>query len=288
MRKLISPKSLFHARCLQVFILLIASACREKDVSKNSDPPSETAKSSRTKAGTINSVSEWYAFSVFHPTSTLSEESFVFPQQQSSNTALNEKAIHLDDEAINDLILVLGAKSLIPILRETFGNQARSSDDSDDNSWFTTHPSDLFTPSELNALCHYQKASELEGVENYCWKPRLTQEYLVALSNFAADACAKLVERESKNQSLSSNKILRSLVFNSDNLRYFAIHYLRMQKHDVSEEWLNKIESDAEKFVREELKLETPTSSDTVKVYSIEKAIFSCRAALSSKEFYSR
>lgn len=288
MRKLMPPKMVSHARYLQAFILLIASGCREKEVSKNSDQQSKTVKPSGAKTGTVDSVSEWYAFSVFHPTSTLSEESFVFPQQQSSSAALNEEAIHSDAETGNDLILVLGAKSLIPIFRGTFGSQARSSDDSDENSWFTTHPSDLFTPSEMTALCHYQKASELEGSENYCWKPRLTQEYLVALSNFAADACSKLVERESKNQNLSSNKIFRSLVFNSDNLRYFAIHYLRMQKHDVSEEWLNKIESDAEKFVREELKLETPTSSDTVKVHSIEKAIFSCRAALSSKEFYSR
>jgi len=49
-----------------------------------------------------------------------------------------------------------------------------------------------------------------------------------------------------------------------------------------------KILNDAETFLREELQLEPPQTADAIKVHSIEKAIFSCRAALTSKEFYTR
>ena len=110
----------------------------------------------------------------------------------------------------------------------------------------------------------------------------------MALSNFASDACIKLVEAESKNEALQSNKILRNKAFSESDLKNFAIRFLKIDTNDVTDEWVNKIMTDANKFLQEELQLEPPETEAAVKVHSIEKAIFSCRAALTSEEFYSR
>ena len=271
-----------------LMFLPFASSCANSQRSNSSKKELLSKKKPAQQPVVRNSVPEWYAFAVFHPESSLSEDDTSIDAKQSSSHAIEESQSIAAEKKRNVFRLTLGAKSLLPILRATFGNQARSSADGDENTWFTTHPSDLFTPSELSALCHSSKISDLESMNEYCWKPQVTQQYLVALSNFASDACIKLVEAESKNEALQSNKILRNKAFSESDLKNFAIRFLKIDTNDVTDEWVNKIMTDANKFLQEELQLEPPETEAAVKVHSIEKAIFSCRAALTSEEFYSR
>lgn len=235
-----------------------------------------------------DSMTEWLAFSVFHPESALSEDSFGLSLTTHSHSGIMEENLASKSQKANDFSVILGANALIPILRSTFGNQARSSDSPDENSWFTTHPSDLFTPSELLNLCSNLKFTHFDETDDICWRPKLTQGYLVSLTNFAADACTKLVERENKSEDLNSNKLLRGKPFTNDHLHYFSLLYLKIPKQSLTNEWLKKISDDATSYLKEELKIESMDSPESTSVVSIEKAIFSCRAAITSKEFYSR
>lgn len=274
--------------CASIILYSVVSACTKNSNSHSSKSESRNNEPYANKRTVRNSVPEWYAFAVFHPESSLAEGNFSSDISKSSNAKI-KNSVTLDSKNNNtEFSIVLGAKSLIPILRSTFGNQPRSGGEVEEDSWFTTHPSDLFTPDELLSLCTSSRTSELESTDDYCWKPKVTQQYLATLSNFAADACNKLVEAERKKETLSSNKILRSKVFSGDDLKYFTIRHLRMERYDVTDGWIKKILNDAETFLREELQLEPPQTVDAIKVHSIEKAIFACRAALTSKEFYTR
>ncbi|MEY2987626.1 MAG: hypothetical protein RJB13_1147 [Pseudomonadota bacterium] len=288
MIKLRASQKISGVICSQIIALTATSACTRKVNSHNTDSESLINKASTSRSNVRNSVPEWYAFAVFHPESSLAEDNYSFDLKHNSSHAIDESMKQMSDKNEFSVRLVLGAKSLIPILRSTFGNQARSSGEGDENSWFTTHPSDLFTPSELSHLCHSAKTTELESTDGFCWKPRATQQYLLALTDFASDACTKLVELESKNDALQSNKIFRNKVFSTGDLKHFVTRHLKIDKYAANDEWLNKIVTDAEKFISEELQLELPETDDAIKVHSVEKAIFSCRAALTSEEFYTR
>ena len=88
---------------------------------------------------------------------------------------------------------LLSGQALIPILKSTFGDQIRSGNDIERDAWFTTHPSALFTPDQLKSLCNNDFIEIGEGNFEVCWKPKLTDQYLSALTDFATDACPQLV-----------------------------------------------------------------------------------------------
>lgn len=279
----IAVNHIIHAILLVPLVGCLSESRRqEKSIGHNN--LGVEAKSKPTK----DSMTEWSAFSVFHPESALSEDSFGLSLNSNTRAGMTEEKATLEQPNSSEPSIILGANALIPILRATFGNQARSSDSPDENSWFTIHPSDLFTPFELKSLCGNLKITEFDETENICWRPQLTQEYLVSLANFSADACTKLVERESKSENLNSNKLLRGKPFTSEYLRTFSIRHLRMPKHAITNEWLQKITDDASTYLKLDLKFENPDSPDSAEVAALEKAIFSCRAAINSKEFYSR
>lgn len=225
-------------------------------------------------------INEWTAFAIYHPSSRLSEDNIL----QSFRKSEGED---IQDAKLNSM-QVLGARSLIPILRSTFGDQIRGSTENERDTWFTTHPTALFTPEQLRALCDNDPSDALAGVSEPCWKPTLSEAYLSALTDFASDACPQLVDKEFKNNILVSNKLVRHRDFRDAGIRHFSQVSLRIPQDKISAPWLEKIKQDAIRSLKanlddQEIKTDADLDAHTADLYTL-----ACQAILLSPEFYTR
>ena len=239
------------------------------------------------KDNSVKEMTEWNAFSIYHPTSNLTDDNF-------SKSHLLKQREHELDKKVEDknsphhFKQILGARSLIPILRYAFGNQARSSSEDEQDSWFTTHPSSLFTPEQMKAFCDYDTNHNLNEFNDVCWKPRLSEHYLFALSEFAADACPQLVEREFKSNNLFANKLVKSRDFRESNIKAFAQNWLSIPPEKITSHWLEKINKDAVHALKEHFSDATVNEKSDLSPYSAELYTLACQAILLSTEFYTR
>lgn len=231
-------------------------------------------------------VSEWTAFSIYHPNSVIIEDSFFQNFKNKPGLGDQELEQNIANPVAPETMQVVGARSLVPILRLAFGDQARGREAAERDSWFLTHPTALFNPNQIQSLCGRDSESLLDDGTDICWKPKLTDEYLNTLTDFASDACPQLVFKEIKQPNKTLNKLVRSEHFKEQNLKIFAIQSLKIPNEKASEEWIDKIISESKKALLssngsalEDLKLEENEE---------DLYIMSCQAMLLSAEFYAR
>lgn len=240
-----------------------------------------------TPKGTLT-LNEWRAFSIYHPLSRLNEEHlFQNFRPQKSNFEF-EKTTPFGQAEKEESLQILGARALIPILRATFGDQIRGSSENDRDAWFTAHPSALFTPDQMVTLCDSENKESGDTLTEPCWKPRLSDDYLSALAEFASDACPQLVSKELKSNILFSNKLVRSRVYNEQNIRHFATNSLRIPSEKVTLEWIEKISSEASKALQENFELAEREKREDTALHPEHLYTLACQALLLSKEFYTR
>lgn len=177
---------------------------------------------------------------------------------------------------------MLGARSLLPILRMAFGDQARGAAAAERDPWFFTHPTSFFNPQQTKSLCGRDIDIEADEGSDICWKPKLTNEYLETLTDFAGDACPQLVLKESKQDNRFMNKLMRSSTFSPQALRHFAIQALHIPQDRASDEWINHIMSESKRSIEAELESQNQEAS-AEELYAL-----ACQEMLLSKEFYSR
>ncbi|NBO37612.1 hypothetical protein EBU99_03415 [bacterium] len=236
-----------------------------------------------------NSVNEWSAFAIYHPNSSLSEDALF--QTFRGQSAVNEESP--GDEEAQDRAKkprqVLGARSLLPILKTTFGDQVRGNTEIDRDPWFLLHPSALFTPIQLRALCDRDIDSGVDDSIDMCWKPKISEDYLSALTDFASDACPQLVSRESRAGNLLTNKLVRSRDFREQNVRFFALQWLKIPIDKITDDWLEGISNEAHKALQAETQQPMPEGTNPSTALAPEDLYtLACQAVLLSKEFYTR
>jgi hypothetical protein len=241
----------------------------------------------------INAMNEWSAFSIYHPHSQVNEEALfqTFRKRKENNSDNFEKSNKTVEKS--ETSFLLSGQALIPILKSTFGDQIRSGNDIERDAWFTTHPSALFTPDQLKSLCNNDFIEIGEGNFEVCWKPKLTDQYLSALTDFATDACPQLVAREVRNNALQGNKLIRTRDFREQNLKTFAITWLKLPSEKVSEGWLAEITTQARAALKANVENNGEMEGEDGEVESLESSVpdlytLSCQAMLLSPEFYSR
>lgn len=233
-------------------------------------------------------LNEWGAFSIFHPLSRLNED-HLFHSFRANNLDLErEKTASLGQKEKEESLQILGARSLIPIFRSTFGDQIRGSSENERDVWFTAHPSALFTPEQMTALCDRESKDTGDTLAEPCWKPSLSEGYLNALTEFASDACPQLVGKELKNQFLFSNKIVRSREYKEQNIRHFAIHSLRIPSEKVTLEFIERMSLEASKSLQANLEIDDGENVKDKDLHSEDLYTLACQALLLSKEFYTR
>lgn len=235
-------------------------------------------------------MSEWTAFSIYHPNSVIIEDSFFqnFKNKPGNNEQESEQ--NFSGSVGLETMQVLGARSLVPILRLAFGDQARGREAAERDPWFLTHPTALFNPTQIQSLCGRDSESLLDDGTDICWKPKLTDEYLNTLTDFASDACTQLVFKEFKQSNRALNKLVRSEQFKEQNLKHFAIQSLKIPAEKTSEEWLNKIISESKKALlsNHDSPLENSKAEENADENAEDLYIMTCQAALLSAEFYAR
>jgi hypothetical protein len=235
-------------------------------------------------------MSEWSAFSIYHPYSQINEEILfqTFKKKKELQTEVGETAIPGSENT--KVSFLLSGQALVPILRATFGDQIRTGNDIERDPWFTTHPSALFTPEQMKALCSNDLAEVGEGNFEICWRPKLTDQYLSALTDFATDACPQLVNKEFRSNNLHLNKLVRSRDFREQNLKIFASAFLKIPSEKVSESWLTEITTQARDALRANLEETQKEASEEQKPEAIAPDLYalSCQAMILSREFYSR
>jgi hypothetical protein len=243
----------------------------------------------KTKMNTYSesrTLSEWRAFEVYHPSSSVTEDSLfhTFKKRQSEKEVSENR--ESDSAAPHTGEQILGAKSIIPILRSAFGDQVRGLSTAERDPYFMSHPTALFNPAQLKALCSNDEYGSADEITDICWKPRLSDEYLSALTDFAGDACPNLVMREIRNISKTKNKLVKSEEFNQQNLKAFANLYLRIPTERTTDEWLSEIVSESKRAIdadRAEYQENENTSYRAEDLYNM-----ACQAVVLSKEFYTR
>lgn len=228
-------------------------------------------------------VNEWRAFSIYHPNSGLSEDSLFRNFKKRPVVVEDSTQKDLAQSSAETTMQVLGARSLIPILRATFGDQVRGSTEFERDPWFLSHPSALFNPSQLKALCDRDNESEIEDENDVCWKPSLTDEYLSTLTDFASDACPQLVFRETQQANKLLNKLIRSADFKEQNIRHFAVHSLRIPAEKVTDEWIVNLLDESRRAAGLDDNQENAPELADEDLYAL-----SCQAMLLSRDFYSR
>lgn len=266
---------------------------------KNLKPQTETLRGGEKKSGRqeekskpspvqrnwpeSRSLTEWRAFEVYHPSSAVSEDALFHtfrgrqdPASSGSKEAIEEKQSKL----------ILGAKSLLPILRSVFGDQIRGLAAAEREPYFLTHPTALFKPEQLKALCAGEETGSAEESGDSCWKPQLTDDYLGALTDFAGDACPYLVTQEAKNLAKNRNKLIKSADFNTHNLKVFATHSLRIPNELITEQWLADIVDESKRAIRAENQEPDATPAETFR--SEDLYSMTCQAMILSEEFYTR
>jgi hypothetical protein len=233
-------------------------------------------------------LNEWRAFSIYHPLSRLNEDHLFHSFRQNNSEFEREKTASLEQTEKLESLQILGASSLIPILRSTFGEQIRGSTENERDAWFTTHPSALFTPEQMTALCDREIKETGDTLAEPCWKPSLSDAYLGALTEFASDACPQLVGRELKNNILFSNKLARSRDYKEQNIRHFAIHSLRIPSEKVTPEFVERMSAEASKSLQANLELAEGEKLEDKDLHPEDLYTLACQALLLSKEFYTR
>jgi hypothetical protein len=227
-------------------------------------------------------ITEWQAFVVYHPSSSITEDSLFLNFKYRPGSAGQAEAENLNNENPESLVQVLGARSLIPILRNAFGDQARGAAAAERDPWFFTHPTALFNPQQSKSLCGRDSEVDSDEGTEICWKPRLSEEYLETLTDFAGDACPQLVLKESNQTNRVLNKLFRSTNFTEQNIKHFATHSLLIPAEKVAEEWITRIMGEAKRSMEVELEGQNQEASPE-DLYTI-----ACESMLLSKEFYSR
>ncbi|MEN9809246.1 MAG: hypothetical protein RLZZ488_813 [Pseudomonadota bacterium] len=277
-------------------LALVGIALRARAENKNNKQKDTASKavhalnekiiSTRSRSGVFDeskAINEWRAFSIYHPNSGLSEDSLFknFKKRSVSvDDPMNKDAGQSTAEATTQ---VLGARSLIPILRATFGDQVRGNTEFERDPWFLSHPSALFNPSQMKALCDRDNESEMDGDNDLCWKPSLTDEYLSTLTDFASDACPQLVFRETQQPNKLLNKLVRSADFREQNIRHFAVHSLRIPVEKVTDEWIVDLLDESRRAAGISENQERVPELTEEDLYAL-----ACQAMLLSREFYSR
>ncbi|NBW83423.1 hypothetical protein EBR21_16870 [bacterium] len=227
-------------------------------------------------------INEWQAFVVYHPSSGITEDSIFLSFKFKPNSSGATEAAKTNSENSENLVQVLGARSLIPILKTTFGDQARGASAAERDQWFFTHPTTLFNTQQTKSLCGRESDADQDESAEICWKPKLTEEYLETLTDFAGDACPQLILKESSQENRIANKLMRSTNFTEQSIKHFATHYLLIPADKVDDEWIARIMSEAKKSLEAELEGQNLEASPE------ELYASACQAMLLSKEFYSR
>lgn len=231
-------------------------------------------------------ISEWQAFAVYHPNSGLSEDLLFQNFKRRPTDDSDTKSSITESRVADSNPQVLGSRTLIPILRDAFGVQARGQSAAERDSWFLTHPTSLFSPSQMRALCDSDIESVINTGGEICWKPRLSDEYLSTLTDFASDACPALVTKERSQPNRMSNKLVRSEQIRSQDLRYFALTWLKIPAEKVTDEWLDELLSETKKTISSEFEghsEENPPEFSSDDLYAA-----ACQSILLSREFYTR
>lgn len=236
--------------------------------------------------GETRTISEWRAFAIYHPTSGVSEDSLFNSFKTRSPQAENTAEQNSDTPNENIAIQILGARSLIPILRSAFGDQVRGFAAAERDPYFLNHPEALFNPTQLKALCDRDIENTADEGSDVCWKPRLTEEYLSALTDFASDACPHLVSKESKHPIKMQNKLIRTNDFREQNIKTFATLSLRIPIEKVTDEWVMMIVGESKRNAGEDEG--TPTNSEDNQLRMEDLYSMACQAILLSQEFYTR
>lgn len=242
-----------------------------------------TARSRKGGFEESKAISEWRAFSIYHPNSGLSEDSLF--------KNFKKRPVVVDDFIQKDAgqssgettMQVLGARSLIPILRAAFGDQIRGNTEFERDPWFLSHPSALFNLTQMKALCDRDNESEIEDENDVCFKPALTDEYLTTLTDFATDACPQLVLRETQQSDRLLNKLIRTADFKEQNIKFFAMNSLRIPAEKVTDEWIANLLDESRRAAAP-----TENQEDSPELTDEELYALSCQAMLLSREFYSR
>lgn len=240
-----------------------------------------------TPKGTLT-LNEWRVFSIYHPLSRLNEEHLFQNIRSHKSNFEFEKAIQFMQAEKEESLQILGARALIPILRATFGDQIRGSSENDRDAWFTAHPTALFTPEQMVTLCDRENKESGDTLAEPCWKPSLSDDYLDTLTEFASDACPQLVSKELKNNILFSNKLVRSRVYNEQNIRHFATNSLRIPSEKVTLEWIERISSEASKSLQANFEIAEREKLEDTALHPEHLYTLVCQALLLSKEFYTR
>jgi hypothetical protein len=270
---------------------LLAGAKNLKVKSENSsDAPntSERKKSGKSEKLTVanypesRSMNEWRAFEIYHPKSGVTEDSLFNIFKTRPDSAESKTEFDALGEKINLRLQVLGARSLLPILRSAFGDQVRGMSSAERDPYFLNHPTALFNPSQLNALCDNENDEISDESTDVCWKPKVTDEYLSALTDFAGDACPYLVSKEFRLFNRQKNKLVRNEEFHEQNLKTFAETSLHIPSERVTDEWIKDIVSQA----KQAMESEQPENTAAFRPEDLYN--MTCQAMLLSKEFYTR
>ncbi len=256
-------------------VVLRLKTQNSKSLKKTTGPYSET-----------RTISEWRAFAIYHPTSGVSEDSlfnsFKMRSPQADNTTEQNSVAPNENIALQ----ILGARSLIPILRSAFGDQVRGLAAAEREPYFLNHPTALFNPTQLKALCDRDIENTADEGSDVCWKPRLTEEYLSALTDFASDACPHLVSKESKHPTKMQNKLIRTNDFREQNIKTFATQSLRIPIDKVTDEWVSMIVGESKRNVGDEDGTKDNTEDNRLRMEDLYS--MACQAMLLSQEFYTR
>ncbi|MEN9825997.1 MAG: hypothetical protein RI953_1742, partial [Pseudomonadota bacterium] len=137
-------------------------------------------------------------------------------------------------------------------------------------------------PQQSKSLCGRDSEVDSDEGTEICWKPRLSEEYLETLTDFAGDACPQLVLKESNQTNRVLNKLFRSTNFTEQNIKHFATHSLLIPAEKVAEEWITRIMGEAKRSMEVELEGQNQEASPE-DLYTI-----ACESMILSKEFYSR
>jgi hypothetical protein len=290
------PSSIYFGVILAPIAITVGiTACLNANAGGKTENTSNSLPTSRSNAlqqgKTPNNtwtLNEWRAFSIYHPLSRLNEDHLFHSFRQNNSEFEREKIASLEQTEKLESLQILGASSLIPIFRSAFGEQIRGSSENERDAWFTTHPSALFTPEQMTALCDREIKETGDTLAEPCWKPSLSEGYLNALTEFASDACPQLVGKELKNQFLFSNKIVRSREYKEQNIRHFAIHSLRIPSEKVTLEFIERMSLEASKSLQANLEIDDGENVKDKDLHSEDLYTLACQALLLSKEFYTR
>ncbi|MBM3382382.1 MAG: hypothetical protein FJY29_08070 [Betaproteobacteria bacterium] len=280
-------------------IAIAISACMNnkagaKTLLSTDQSPKGLMLSAQQSPGHLNkqhsAMGEWSAFSIYHPYSQINEES-LFQSFKKGKDGITEgqESIQTENEKSESAFLLSG-QALVPIFRATFGDQIRNGSDVERDPWFTTHPSALFTPEQMKALCGNDLSDLGDGNFEICWKPKLTDQYLSALTDFATDACPQLVAKEFRSNLLHLNKLVRTRDFREQNLKNFATNFLKIPADEISETWLATMTSQATDALKANLEDESTeqNSNQRAELSTPDLYTLSCQSIILSREFYSR